>query len=391
MLAEVIVRIAAEQAAEERIAAKWRPRCSSAGLDRCTRREVYASFGTTPAPLPGRTVLIFEDGDWGEELTLDWLRKSAYTVHSEQMALNPCFAPNTHPGYQCAVCSQRVKADQVHGHIDAIVTGIDGIDRLLEHKTTSRFGFQRWATGYEFPMGYVTQTALYIVGLRKVGTDVSRDGIVIIKCKDTSQYMEIHVRAPTCIGKGEEPTEITKLIVMEGETPVEIDVQPDQRLHPKLLQQNVERWQGIARHRDAKTLPDRPHPWGSWQCDYCPFGRTCWDGYSAAAKLLAASGARVKLVGENADLVRAAAAASEAANQAKRVAEDLKKKVKVMFGTIDAREAYVDLDDVVVTAKLDIRERTVIDKDLIPDNVRKAAEKVTEFEVLSVKARTKRK
>lgn len=393
MLAELIVRIAAEEAAETRRGAKWRPRCSSAGLDKCNRREVYASFGTTPSPLPGRTVLIFEDGDWGEELSFDWLRKSVYTVHSTQMALNPCFAPGTHPGYKCGLdhCGQQVPRDAVHGHIDAIVTGIDGVDRLCEHKTTSRFAFQRWATGYEFPMGYVTQAALYAYGLRLVGSEVSRDAIILIKCKDTAQYMEIHVRTPTKIGEGEEPTEITKLIVMEGATPVEIPVQPDQQKHPQLLQRNIERWQSIARNRDAKTLPDRPHAWGSWQCDYCPFGKTCWDGYSDAAKALAATGKPVKLKGEQADLVRASASASEVANQAKRVAEDLKTQVKVMLVGLDTRAAYVDLDDTIVSAKLDIRTRTSLDADRIPDNIKQAAQKVSEFEVLTVKAKAKTK
>lgn len=391
MLAEVIVRIAAEQAAEERLAAKWRPRCSSAGLDRCSRREVYASLGADPAPLPGRTVLIFEDGDWGEELTLDWLRKSAYTVHSEQMALNPCYAPDTHPGYKCAVCGQHVEADAVHGHIDAIVTGIDGIDRLLEHKTTSRFAFARWATGYEFPMAYVTQAALYIYGLRLVGMDVSRDGVILIKCKDTAQYMEIHVRAPTRIGDGEEPTEITKLIVMDGETPVEVPIAPEQRQHPKLLQRNIERWQEIARYRDQKTLPDRPYSWGSWQCDYCPFGKTCWEGYSDAAKAQARAGTAIKLTGEQADLVRAAQAAAEAASEAERIAKKLKEQVKVMLVGLDTRAGVVELDDKVITAKLDIRTRTSLDKDLIPDAVAKAATKVSEFEVLTVKAKARKK
>lgn len=392
MLAEVIVRIAAEQAAEERLAAKWRPRCSSAGLDRCNRREVYASLGADPAPLPGRTVLIFEDGDWGEELTLDWLRKSAYTVHSEQMPLNPCYAPNTHPGYLCGVCGERVEADAVHGHIDAIVTGIDGVDRLLEHKTCSRFSFQRWSTGYEFPMAYVTQAALYIYGLRLVGHDVSRDGIILIKCKDTSQYMEIHVRAPTRIGEGEEPTEITKLVIMDQETPVEIPVVPEQQKHPQLLQRNIERWQEIAKYRDAKVLPDRPHTWGSWQCDYCPFGKTCWEGYSEAAKAAArAATAPTKLTGADADLVRASEAAAAAASEAKRVADKLKEDVKVMLMNKGIRAGSVAIDDKIITAKLDIRTRKTIDKDLLPDAVREAATKVSEFEVLTVKAKARKK
>lgn len=385
MLAEVIIRIAAEEAAEERRGATWRPRCSSAGLDRCSRREVYAALGATPAPLPGRTVLVFEDGDWGEELTLDRLRRSAYSVHSTQMPLNPCVVPGTHRGYQCSVCAQRVPADALHGHIDAIVTGIDGVDRLLEHKTTSRFGFARWATGFDLPMGYIAQAAFYIVGLRQIGTNVSRDGIILIKCKDTAQLMEIHVRAPTSIGAAEEPTEITKMIVMEGDVAVDVPLQPELRRHDRLLQRNVERFQSIARHRDAKTLPDRPFPWGYFMCDYCPFGRTCWDGYAAHAK--SGSVLPVVFTGAQADLLVAAAAAGEAARHATAVADDLKDQVKVALVAADARVATAVVEGQLITAVLDLRSRTTLNPELIPPAIAEAAKRTSEFEVLNLRSK----
>jgi len=382
-------RIAAEEAHEER-KAKWRPRCSSAGVEKCVRAEVYKALGVTPAPLPGRTVQIFEDGVWHEEMSLDRIRKSVYTVHSEQLAVNPVYVPGSHRGYDCSVCKSRVPKDAVHGHLDAIVTDPRGLDFVLEHKSASRFSFQRWASGHEVPWDYITQTALYVVGARQIGADVQRQGIVLIKNKDTATYVELIVRAPTCVGEGEQPTVVESAIVMEGETAVEIDIPDEIRSRPRLLGDAVKRMAYVVRHADAKSLPDRPFPIDDWRCEWCQFSAECWRGYADASKA-AASNKPIPLSGEDADLAQACAAAGANATQAKKVADKLKKQLKVRLIALGARSAFVASDDLGVDVNLDWRSRKTLDPDLIPPAVKAQAAKVREFEVLTVRAKKKPK
>ena len=88
MLADLIPKLA--QLTREKDQG-YRRRPSSSGPERCERSMVYHGLGVDPEPFPGRTLLIFDDGNWHEELTLDWLRQSAYKIHHEQMTVEtPC-------------------------------------------------------------------------------------------------------------------------------------------------------------------------------------------------------------------------------------------------------------------------------------------------------------
>ena len=79
MLAEIIPKIAGMEQNEW----DFKPRPSSAGPERCIRQMVYHGLGFPSEPLSGRAILVFDDSSWHEELTLDWLRKSAFKIHSE--------------------------------------------------------------------------------------------------------------------------------------------------------------------------------------------------------------------------------------------------------------------------------------------------------------------
>ncbi len=83
MLVEII-RSVAEETQEARGA--YRHRLSAIG--QCVRKLTYHAQGRTPEPFPGRTILVFDDSSWHEELSADWIRRSGYTLHSEQMAVD---------------------------------------------------------------------------------------------------------------------------------------------------------------------------------------------------------------------------------------------------------------------------------------------------------------
>ena len=384
MLVELIPKIAAMEAKDERRDAKWRPRCSSGGTDRCARADTYKALGFKSAPLAGRTILIFDDGDWHEELTFNWLRKSAWTIHSEQMPLNVGFVPNSHNGYRCAMCDQQVPSDAVHGHLDAIGTDPLGNDHVIEHKSANMFSFERWAKGIEIPWDYVTQAAFYAFGAKQHGADVSRLAVIVVKNKNNSAYMEWVIEAPTSIGANEEPTRVVSATVMEGETAAAIPLPVELSSRKFLLRDSLARFDQICRARDSKTLPDRPYTMDHWRCRFCSFASTCWDGFIAKAKVLRAN-APVRLAGEDADLVRAVSAAKATAAQAKKVSDELTSKLRVRLNAMEARSATVVDGDRTLSVVVDIRERKTLDKDLIPDDVKLVATKVSEFEVLSVR------
>lgn len=387
MIVELLAPVAAAEAADERPNAPWRPRCSASGTQRCIRADVYKAIGQTPKPLPGRTVLVFDDGDWHEMATVGWIERTVYRVHSQQMVVEPAMVPGSHGGYTCGQkgCGLKVAPDVIHGHLDCIVTDPIGAEYVCEIKSSSRFIFEKWAGGHEVPWDYVTQLALNIVGARKIGLAVERTGLLIVKNKDTSAYMELQVRAPTVIGAGEEPTEILSGVVMEGETPVPIAIIDAERQRPRLLSDAVTRFGEIARYRDARTLPARPFEYGHWRCEYCQFGSTCWDGYVGMAKA-GASAAPSHVAGNDADLIRACAAAAGAKGSAEKIHDELRSRLKVRMMDLGVRAASADDEDgTPIVARLDMRPRTTIDADLLPEDVRKRAEVTTQSEVLTVR------
>jgi len=122
MLADVILKIAGQFQEEEEH--KYYPRPSMAGPERCTRQMVYHGLNIAKEPLAGRAVMIFSDSSFHEDLTADWIRKSAFQLHSEQMEINvDC------PGYGI----------KLTGHIDGVVTDLLGTDYLWEHKAINHF------------------------------------------------------------------------------------------------------------------------------------------------------------------------------------------------------------------------------------------------------------
>jgi len=87
VLADVILKIAGQFQEKEETA--YYPRPSLAGKERCTRQLVYHGLNVPKEPLAGRAVMIFSDSSFHEDLTADWIRKSAYqyTVNKWKLLL----------------------------------------------------------------------------------------------------------------------------------------------------------------------------------------------------------------------------------------------------------------------------------------------------------------
>lgn len=244
MLAELIPQIAAE---EQKQNGKFYPRPSSAGPQRCIRSMVYHALGFKKQPFPGRAMLVFDDSTWHEELTLDWLRKSSFHVHSEQMKVN-CRPPMR------------------EGHIDGIITDLLKIDRHLEHKAINHFSFERIWNG-ELPLDNLTQTAIYTDGIQQELNPDLEEAILLIKNKNNSRYMEF-----LCHYEWDTLTILSKTL-STGET--------ERMDYPivGIVQDACNKFNQVLDYAARKTLPKRPYFIADWQCEYCGWGNTCWKDY----------------------------------------------------------------------------------------------------------------
>lgn len=381
MIAELLAKIAYEEAIEQRRSGKWRPRCSSAGTERCERSEVYKTAGIKAQPIAGRTIILFDDGDWHEELSIAWIQKSVYRHHSSQMGVDTVYVPGSHPGYQCAICTKetgkkvRVDEGMVHGHIDGIVTDPMDIDYLFEHKSASRFAFARWAKGDEIPLDYFTQMALYLWGLRLLGNSLDR-AVLLIKCKDTSAYMEYVVRGTTTLDP-EEPMVIESSIYMEGDHPETVPLTNKQKIVPNLITNAIGRFASITKHRDNKTLPPRPFDRSHWRCSYCSFEGVCWKGWAEDVEARKKDDAiELEPESELAKMIVKCEVAGKAAGKTKKAHETLKTEVKVAMNEKELVTASVNEDDEVVTARISMVPRSSWDEEKIPDAIVKKAKVV---------------
>lgn len=279
--------------------APWHPRPSNADPERCIRAEVYQGLGIPAQPFPGRAGLVFNDGFWGEEMTADLMRRTAYQVHSEQMPLDVIRIPWVEPGQfrWCKNCADSlpksklqeawVRAEYVHGHLDWIMTDPLGLeDVLTEHKAVNHFSWNRWAAGAS-PTGYLAQGGLYITGTQKDNPDLKK-GLLLLKNKNTAQYFDLlfHVEHGDLV--------LLQTEISSDDQPINLaEDETDRwrfgnktRVWPGFLQEIMARWKNIQDYINRRTLPRRPYslPDGDWQCEYCRWGETCWATYEAEIK-----------------------------------------------------------------------------------------------------------
>lgn len=267
MLAEVLLRIAGEQAAE-RPRTKYRPRPSSAGPERCIRQLTYDAMGIPKPPLAGRAVAVFDDSSWHEELTADLMRKSAFQVHSEQMPVNLPGVFDWEAGeYVCEQCGQLIDRRTAHGHIDWLVTDLAGVDRLIEHKALSHFGFEALVAG-NLPADYLTQMAIYMRALQRHQPEL-REGVLLVKNKNQSAYMELRVLY-------DGPSDV--LTVFERVHHTGITEALNHKME-RVTGEAFDRFAKVHAHVSRGTLPPQQYEASHWRCDYCPYRERCWSEY----------------------------------------------------------------------------------------------------------------
>jgi hypothetical protein len=236
---------------------KYYPRPSSAGPERCIRQMTYhARNFPEDTEMGDRFVIVLDDSTFHEELTADWIRTTTFQLSSQQMEVE----------------GPEANGEPLKGSIDGVITDLLGIDRLWEHKAINHFTFQKYWGGL-WPLDYITQCCIYILGLRKVNPDINQ-AVLLIKNKNTSQYMDMVIQYDEAEDKA--------IIIEMEKSSGEIEAMKDEPLaeFPNIVGDAVKKFEVIEHHRLNETLPDRPYEVGTdFPCSYCSWQETCWEGY----------------------------------------------------------------------------------------------------------------
>lgn len=273
MLADILHKIAGMDAEAERA---YAARMSSAGPDRCVRQMTYHAMGNTPDRTRGdRMWHVLDDSSWHEELSGDWIGKSAYQLHSRQLEVSIPKVLTWLPDAMiaCTTCKKPIHAQSLHGHIDGIVTDMLGKDRLFEHKALNHFTFEKYWKGEEFPEDYFAQCACYLRALLLLQPEIN-EAVMLIKNKNTSGFLEYVMRYDSA----HDTLSVTSLTRHTGDT------KPLTEVRRNITNNAIRKFQAVAEHAAEHTLPERPYEPSDWHCEYCPYGNTCWDSFLGEVK-----------------------------------------------------------------------------------------------------------
>lgn len=261
MIADLIPKLAEFEREEDH---EYYPRPSCSGPERCIRQMVYWGLKIPKAPLPGRTLLVFDDGNWHEELTKDWLRKSAYQVHSEQLDISVSGSLYSNMGIVLT------------GHIDWIMTDPLGVDILVEHKAINHFTWQKFSDGDELPLDYLHQMGIYFRGIQNINPDV-KTGLLLIKNKNTAQYLEMAIT----YDQATDTLTVVSVTTSTGETH-EINKE-----FVGINRASFDKFAEVNRLIKAKELPKRQYDIDHWRCSYCQWAGECYKNYDAEFQAMA--------------------------------------------------------------------------------------------------------
>lgn len=353
MLADLILDIASMEVAEEETKSYY-PRPSITGPERCTRQLVYWALNEKPKPLSGRAYLVFDDSSWHEELTMDWLRKSAYQVHSEQMPISIPNAFDWMPTgtWHCDRCEKmgvnpNISYTTCHGHIDWLLTDMLSRDCLIEHKALSHFGFEAIWNG-EMPEDYLTQMAVYFRGLQLINPDI-KEGVLLIKNKNQSAYIELMVSYESN----------TDTLIVYSRTRHTKETQVIDKTYKDITKNAFEKFRCIDTHRKLHTLPEREYDFNHWRCSYCPYGKACWEGWANEHNKLSTD---ITLEGDIVDVVRYRMELASHLSEMKKEEEALKEKIKQFLKDAQVRNGVAG--DYIIDWKVSTKKK--LDEELLP-------------------------
>ncbi len=347
MIADIIIPIAKAEGVEKnakRMAdrkpewgnALFQPSPSQAGKDRCSRQQVYQGLGIPKSESDsGRIEIIFDDSNWHEELIKEWIRKSAYRLHSEQMKVE---------------CPPPMRT----GSIDGLVTDLLGKDLLLEIKAINHFTFERyWNGGADgYPYGYFTQCAIYLKAIKKINPDIT-DAILLVKNKNTGNFLEF------ILHYDEASDTLTVLEIIHS--------LKKEHIYPKLAIPNivkdaVDKFTAVLANIEAKTLPVRDYFYDDWHCDYCAWKGKCWENFKDEIPNM------VEGIIPDQDIYDAVvlyAGANATINETEKQKDIYKEKIRAKMEQLNCAIGHAGGDNGDYIIKMTKSERETINKELL--------------------------
>lgn len=362
MLAEILVKVAGMEKQKQQ---KYRPRPSSSGPERCVRQMTYHSRGfKADKEMADRFVMTIDDSIFHEDITHDWISKTAFKIHSTQMKVESLELPS---------------GEKLGGSIDGVITDLLGVDRLYEHKAINHFTFNKYWGG-DYPLDYFCQCCLYIKGLRKVNPDI-KEAVLLIKNKNTAQYIDYLIHYDEAI----DTAYIVEVCHSNGEkkTPKKDEVYLE--VFHNVIEKVVAKFEAVRKHTIQKTLPDRPHEIGTtFPCGYCNWEETCFEGYEDEFNNLTDN---AELDEEFATSFKYYKELQMHEKESKNAVDELKEKIKKDLKELDCRKGKCGE----YTFNLRLQKKEGIDKEKIPLNIIKQALKTSYFEVLDIRLKSKKK
>jgi hypothetical protein len=374
MIAEIIHKIAQETRPKESV---YHPRPSSCSPmfegnpGRCIRQMVYHRMGAPAKPMPGRQILVFDDGNMHEDATAKWIFKSGLLLTDIQMGVDiPLPEGIVIPSlpWTCTRCQPHrlIGPDKLHGHIDGLLRILEAV-RLYEHKALGSRAFAEILKG-ELPIDYLAQGAMYLSGLQVTRPEI-RECILLARCKDTAAYAEIRFS----YDRATDTVVVLEMIASNGAS------SSTQHEISGILASAFDKFAAVEAYGAAGVLPTRPYRQDTWRCSYCHYSGLCWEGY---AEEVAAREPQTELP-EMADPLTAYYTAQATKLQAEK---DLKRLRPLVLGALEEANTTIGVAGA-HQAAVRTQTKQVIDPNLLAPDVRAAATVPKTTEVLKVSKR----
>jgi len=356
LISEVILKVAGMEAEESK---PYYPRPSIAGPERCLRQMVYwASNTPRDKRISDRAIVVMNDSSFHETLTEDWLNKTAFRLHSQQMEVEIAELDFYNPPFI------------LKGHIDGIITDMLGFEALYEHKAINYFTHNRYEAG-EYPLDYITQCCLYIVGVSKLNPEITK-AVLLIKDKNTSAYLDYVIDYDT-------DKDIAKIVEMSHSNGKKLIGDPEPLfVMENVVQGAIDRFRQVYEYVQNKTLPDRQYEINSWHCEYCQWQETCWAGYEEEYQQLAQD---TVLDMEIEDLCRYYLELNAHLKEMEKEKDELKAKIRQVLKAANASKGKAG--QYVIHNRLDKYQS--LNKEKIPESILKQAMETKYKEVLTIR------
>lgn len=302
----MLVELIAKNAGADQSNGKYYPSPSKVG--RCVRALTYHAIGTPADPFPDRALLVFEDGNWHEELIKDHIRKTVYQLDEWK-------------GKNQRISIASIAGRMMDGEIDGLLTDPLEIRRILEIKSINHFGFERLK---EDPLDeHRRQVNLYLHGIREAFPEIT-EAVILYKNKNTSAMKEFTIKYD------------------EAQALADIE-----------MFQQVNAWA-----KESK-IPPRPYSYEDWHCQYCRWQKRCWDGYVDEVQKLATD---VALSEEIETAARYYNELGAHISQQEKERDEIKGQLKKVLQDSKAKSGKAGE----YLLSLSVSERDQIDKSLVP-------------------------